>query len=192
MNKFTERLRSIYADIGNGWVEKNEFVFSEAKTCGLALAGSIGGAVASKKAKKIPGDIDFVCRNVGQAMRFHARLQDKLLQYPTFWQIQINNRTKFCPENVETHLRFHAPFWLPVCVFVLKDGRFRQWFTPEAYPVQLFEDVKREAKEMEKRDGKERRVLEEPVVDFVSSQDDDVFFGGGTPLAAKAYPAPMS
>ena len=192
MNKFTERLKSLYAAIGNGWVEKNELVFSEAKTCGLALAGSIGGAVASKKAKKIPGDIDFVCRDVGQAMRFHARLQDKLLQYPTFWQIQINNRTKFCPENVETHLRLHAPFWLPICVFVLKDGCFRQWFTPEAYPMRFFEDVKREAKEMEKRDGKERRVLEESVVDIFSPQDDEIFYGGESSPVAKAYPAPMS
>lgn len=158
MNKFTERLEHIYAEIGSEWVKKNEFVFAEAKTCGLALAGSIGGAVAAKKAKKIPGDIDFVCRDVGQAMRFHSRLQDKLLQYPTFWQIQINNRTKFCPDNVETHLRFHAPFWLPICVFVLKEGYFRQWFTPEAYPIQFFEDVSKAAEEMEKRDGKARKI----------------------------------
>lgn len=189
MNSFDDRLKAIYATVGNAWVDKNSLVFQEAKTCGLALAGSIGGAVASKKAKKIPGDIDFVCKDVGSAMRFQQRLQDKLFQYPTYWQVQINNRTSFCPENVETHVRIHAPFWLPICVFVLKEGCSRQWFTKEAYPVQFFTDVTKAAHEMEERDGKPRPILELDIEldDFDETPDSRLFSLPPTP----AYPASL-
>lgn len=164
IDKFIASLKELYTPFGNEWVEKNRFVLQEAKDCGLALAGSIGGAVASKKAKKAPGDIDFVTSNVGAALRFVSRLQDKLLQYPTYWQIQANHQTKFCPDNCDCHFRFHAPFWLPICVFVLKDGLFRQWFTPDAFPVQFFGDIRAQAEEMEKRDGRKRVVnIEDPI-----------------------------
>lgn len=182
MNKFTSKLNDLYAEVGSAWVSKNQFVFQEAKECGLALAGSIGGAVASKKAKKIPGDIDFVTRDVGAALRFISRLQDKLLQYPTYWQIQVNHKTKFCPKNADCHFRLHAPFWLPVCVFVLKDGTFRQWFTAEAYPIQFFGDIKEAASEMEERDGRVRPV----------NLDTDVEVDYDSEMAPDATPNPYA
>jgi len=158
MNNFDQHLFSLYEPVGNAWVEKNSFVFHEAKQCGIALAGSIGAAVASKKARKIPGDIDFVSPDLMSAMRFHTRLQDKLFRYPVYWQTQINHRTNFCPDNVDVHIRLHAPFWLPICIFVLQEGKFRQWFTKEAQPIQFFGDVRQAAEEMEARDGKIREV----------------------------------
>jgi hypothetical protein len=160
MMRFNEYLQSIYATVGNEWVNRNGIVFLSATTEGLAIAGSIAVAIGRKKAIRIPGDIDLVCAEVKQAKAFIARLEDKLMQSSVYWKVQTNNRTAFCPDGCTTHFRITAPFWLPICVMVI--GEVKMWRTQGGNPVQQFEDVVRAAEALDERDGRDRLTEEEP------------------------------
>lgn len=152
--KFREHLEEIYAPAGNEWVNRNGFVFYAAKQSDLSIAGSIAISLGRKKSIKIPGDIDFVCDNNQAALEFVDRLQNKLLSMSVYWRVQFNSKTEFCPDGCSVHIRFTAPFWLPICVMVVEKVNF--WRTNGGNQIQSFNDVIKAAKELDERDGKGR------------------------------------
>ena len=158
--KLKSLLTQIYEPFGNAWVKQNGIVFDQARKVGLTLAGSIALAVGRKKAVRLPGDIDFVCSTIQEARAFVAALEDFLLKRSVYWKVQTNSRTSFCPENCTAHVRFTAPFWLPICIMVI--GEVRHWRTDGGNLVQQFDDVVKAAKSLDERDGK-GRIQEEPV-----------------------------
>lgn len=160
--KLKSLLGQIYEQFGHEWVKQNGFVFDTARKCELTLAGSIGLAVARKKAIRPPGDIDFVCASNEEAMHFINKLQGFLLKRSVYWRILVNSRTAFCPKGCTAHFRFVSPFWLPICVMVI--GEVRHWRVSGGNLIQNFDDVVQAAKDLDERDGK-GRLDEEPKED---------------------------
>lgn len=156
--KLKDLLSTIYESLGNHWVAQNGIVFDQARVAGLTLAGSIALAVGRKKAVRPPGDIDFVCATIGEARTFVAALENFLLKRSVYWKVQTNSRTAFCPDGCTAHVRFTAPFWLPVCVMVI--GEVRHWRVEGGNLIQQFDDVVKAAKSLDERDGKGR--MEDP------------------------------
>jgi hypothetical protein len=158
--KLKDLLAQIYEPLGNQWVKQNGIVFDQARVAGLTLAGSIALSVGRKKAVRLPGDIDFVCPTIKEARAFVAALEDFLLKRSVYWKVQTNSRTPFCPKGCPAHVRFTAPFWLPICIMVIGEVRF--WRVDGGSKIQQFDDVVTAAKSLDEKDGKGRL---EDVVD---------------------------
>ena len=154
MNRFTKHLQTIFPE--SAWPKANDVVFNLAKQNSLAVCGSLGIALACKKAEKDPGDLDFVTTRIQYAQYFIDELQAFLLNHQTYWKVQVNRHTKFCLPGVEAHFRFNCPFWLPICVFVLKSDELPVWFAPWGIQVQKFDQMVAAAKQASDRDGKHR------------------------------------
>lgn len=163
--KLKPLLASLYEPFGNEWVKQNGIIFDQARKHSLTLAGSIAIAVGRKKAIRPPGDIDFVCVDITQARAFVHGLEDFLLTRSVYWKVQTNSKTSFCPRGCTAHVRFTAPFWLPVCVMVIPE--VHAWLIEGGYSIQQFNDVVAAAKELDSRDGKGR------VDDIVQEQDSE-------------------
>lgn len=158
-------LYEIYEPFGNEWVTKNSYVFSAAKRASLSLAGSIAISIGRKKAIKNPGDIDYVCSSVDEARKFITDLEKLLFQKSTYWSVQTNSKTAFCPEGCSAHFRIKTAFWLPICVMVIPEVHF--WRVKGGHKIQSFDDVVESAKLLEERDGKDRTShLDEATEDF--------------------------
>lgn len=151
-----DNLTSVYTGLESEWIEKNRCVFESANQSGLAVAGSIAMAIACKKAKKIPKDIDFVCCSVNDAMAFIASLQMVLMGYKSHWRIYVNHDNDFVPPGCKTHFRFQCAFWLPICIMVIPAEKFQFWFAKGGMRIQRFDFAKSAAKELEKVDNKDR------------------------------------
>lgn len=152
----TEHLTSVYSGLETAWIERNRCVFEYACSAGLALAGSIAMAVACKKAKKTPSDIDFVCCSANDVMAFIAALQSVLMRYESHWRIYVNHNNDFVPPGCLTHFRFQCALWMPICIMVIPAEKFQYWFAPGGLRVQRFEFAKDAASKLEKVDNKDR------------------------------------
>lgn len=169
--KFTELLTSIYGD--KLWIERNNFVFWAARKSGLSLGGSIGIAVSRKKMVNQPNDIDFLAHNFGCAQSFIHLLERKLFQRKSYWKTMVNHGTDFCPEGVETHIRFQCFLWLPICIMVLPKGKLSSWRTSQGMQIQNFKDIVSAAKALDERDEKGRITSEVEQSLLVQEENDD-------------------
>jgi hypothetical protein len=158
--KAIDHLKEVYSGFDQKWIEKNRFVLETAVPHGMAIGGSIALALGTKKAKKDPSDIDFVCPSVNDAVAFIAALQVKLLQYKSHWRVYANHNTEFVPPGCITHFRFQTAFWLPICIMVIPVEKFRFWFS-HGLRVQLFDLAKKAASDLELVDEKDRTSLYE-------------------------------
>lgn len=173
--KSIEHLKSVYEGLDQSWITKNQFVIESAMANGCAFAGSIAMAIGTKKAKKLPSDLDFVCPSVNDAMALICALQVKLLQYKAHWRVYANHRTDFVPPGCVTHFRFQTAFWLPVCIMVIPVEKYRFWYS-HGLRVQLFDLVKKSAQALELVDDKDRTsLLEEPSEESLdpASEEED-------------------
>lgn len=152
----TDYLKSIYSSLETEWIDHNRCIFESAVSSGLAVAGSIAMAIACKKAKKLPKDIDFVCCSMNDAMAFIASLQVILLRYQSHWRIYANHNNEFVPPGCITHFRFQCAMWMPVCVMVIPADKFQFWFSQGGIRVQKFQFAKDAAKKLEAVDRKDR------------------------------------
>lgn len=157
--KLKTLLGQIYEPFGNEWVKANGYVFDSARKCELTLAGSIAIAVSRKKAIRPPGDIDFVCSSFEAARHFTGTLEEFLIKRSVYWKTLTNSKTPFCPDGCSIHIRFVAPFWLPICIMVIPE--VNHWRVSGGDLIQNYEDVVEAAKLLDERDGK-GRVEEEP------------------------------
>tara|TARA_R110000868_G_scaffold82356_4_gene232622 strand:- start:10621 stop:11178 length:558 start_codon:yes stop_codon:yes gene_type:complete len=164
--QFRERLRSIYGD--EPWIAACGPVFDSVRTSeSVAIAGSIGVSVCFGKCKKQPGDIDLVARDVQSARGLLAKLEDFLLadKAERWWSVKYNSSAKFVPSQAQLHIRIENGMWLPICIFVLKPGGFKSWFTKEAYPVQFLAGMKAAADELDTKSIKKIRAVGEVLDD---------------------------
>jgi hypothetical protein len=163
----TEALSKLYGPLfvedAPNWVRKNELVLNYARKSNLVVGGSIAMAITRKKVVKIPGDLDFFTNDNEDAMYFLTAMMYYLHKKPgSHYRIFVNNQTKFTLPGVISHYRLEGPpYWLPICVMVIeKPIRYFAW---HGLRVQFFDDVVAAAKDVTKRDGKER-VDVEPIV----------------------------
>ncbi len=154
-----DHLSEIFGDAP--WIKASACVFDYSKECGLAVAGSIARAIARKKPSVTqPGDIDLVAASENDALAFLEMCQRMLLRYRGHWRIFVNHKTEFTPPGAITHFRIQTAFWLPICVMVIPQDKFRFWFSQGGIRVQLYEITCQTADELDKRDGR-RRVTED-------------------------------
>lgn len=166
----TDYLKAVYGGLETAWIERNRCVFESASSTGLAVAGSIAMAIACKKAKKSPSDIDFVCCSVNDAMAFISSLQTVLMRYQSHWRIYVNHDNDFVPPGCLTHFRFQSAMWMPICIMVIPADKFQFWFANGGLKIQRFEFAKAAAVKLQEVDHKDRTSdFDEPVDDF---QDD--------------------
>lgn len=162
--KIDEHLKAVYAPSGDlAWIEKNRFIFEEAKVFGLAVAGSIGLGLGKKTSSRPPGDIDLVCPSFSDAQAFIASLERKLTEYSVHWRVGVNHRNPHVPVGAITHFRFTTAMWLPVCIFVVPIEKFRFWLTPVGLRVQLFDIAQKAQIDLQQIDGKAREELPDDV-----------------------------
>ncbi len=170
-----EHLKEVYTGLDTSWIEKNRFVIESAILHGCAFAGSVALSIGTKKGKKLPSDLDFVCPSANDAMALITTLQVKLMQYKSHLRVYANHRTDFVPPGCLTHFRVQTAFWLPICIMVIPVEKYRYWYS-HGLRVQLFELVKKSAQELEVVDEKDRTSLydEEPQRESLAqSQEDD-------------------
>lgn len=145
-------LKSLYAEKDQEWVDCNKLVIDYLKTYKLALCGSIGRAICSDKegGNKPPNDIDLIAQDWDEAMLFLNSLQ-KYLMGKEFWygKILFQHQSKFCLPTVKSHIRFESSFWLPICIFILKEEG-RHWFK-HGLKIQYFEDNVKAKEELDKK-----------------------------------------
>lgn len=173
MKAFQQHLQGIYGQVpGSEWVNKNGFVFEQAKLHGLALAGSISIAAAKGRTTKQPSDLDFVCASFGEAQAFINALERKLTEYKSHWRVYVNHGNDYVPPGAISHFRFQSAIWLPICVMVIPAEKFQCWFCTGGMRVQLFTFTKDAAAELSKVDQKARDL----------DDDDDVLNESLTPV----------
>lgn len=183
----TDNLFSVYDGLETEWIEKNRCVFENAVQSGLAVAGSIAMAVACKKAKKVPSDIDFVCCSVNDAMAFISSLQTVLMHYKSHWRIYVNHDNEYVPPGCVTHFRFQCAFWLPLCIMVIPAEKFQFWFAKGGMRVQRFDLAKDAAKELEKVDNKDRTSGFDDPADQTEETREFIFLGETVPPSKSTY-----
>lgn len=182
-------LYPLYGPLGDfRWIVKNAFVFEQANRCGLALGGSIGAALAlkgHKKPSRLPGDIDYVCASYGDAKAFMEALERKLMDYPEgHWRVGVNHRNKFTPPRCRTHFRFQSSFWLPICIMIIPEDKFKVWYTEDGFRVQFLEVIKETAAALNERDNKGREAAEAQMSNeaFVVTQGGHIHMHAGAPI----------
>ena len=152
----TELYNPLFVADTPNWVRKNEILLNYARKSNLVVGGSIAMAITRKKCVKIPGDLDFFTNSHDDVIKFLEAIMKYLHKKPgSHYRIFANNQTKFTLPGVLSHYRLEGPpYWLPICVMVLEQPiRFFAW---HGLRVQFFDDVVAAAKDVTKRDGKER------------------------------------
>lgn len=147
--RFQEKLKGIYTD--QSWIDRNMFIFNLLRCRNnYALAGSIASSIHKGKSDKSPGDIDIVADSISAARQLINQLENKLLSMDyAHWRVFVNSQNHYVPTNCKMHYRFQTNLWLPICIFVLREGHFKNWYTKEGYSIQYFKHVVSAKKEME-------------------------------------------
>ena len=108
------------------------------------ICGSVGCAIATGKATKEPGDIDFVTPDMESALKFANDLHLKLSEYKLYYKVYCNTKTDFLPDTVKFHMRFTVYYWKPICIFVAKE-KYETWkYT--GWTIQSYDKMKTEKK----------------------------------------------
>jgi hypothetical protein len=151
-----EELYHPFITENNNWVKSNSLLLNYARQNQLVIGGSIAMSITNKKPHKLPRDIDLFTNDDNHAWNFITKIQKYLHNKKgSHYRIFVNNETKFTLEGVKSHYRIVGPpYWLPVCVMVLKDP-IRKFYWSSA-PVQYFDDVIAAAKKVSERDEKPR------------------------------------
>lgn len=154
-SKIIEYLDDLYHTTGKEWVKKNSLPINYAKNSRLAFGGSIAMAISNRRPAKIPGDLDFFTDCKEDAEEFILKIMGFLGNRKNTWyDMRFNHETEYVLDGVSDHIRIKVPFWLPICVMVLKDPIRK--FYKHGMAVQYFDDVVKAAKEATEIDGKER------------------------------------
>lgn len=151
---------SISNTLGLAYWKRHRLIYRSAKKHTIALCGSTAAAVCRDNKEYVPSDIDFVCGSETHAMAFIAELCGVLNRGSSHYRLYFNSRNKFCPSGTVLHIRFTSAVWLPVCLFVLPEEKFRYFRGYAGQPIQLLGDVQKAAAELVEIDGKERIAAE--------------------------------
>lgn len=157
---------SIQETLGRDYWQRHRLVYRSAKKHTVALCGSTAAALCRGNKEYKPSDIDFVCGSEANAMAFVTDLCRVLNCGSSHYRLFFNARNKFCPTGVLLHIRFTSSLWLPICVFVLKPGKFKFFRGIAGLPIQMLDDVRKAADELTGIDGKERIASEPDAPDL--------------------------
>lgn len=163
------------------WIKKNEVVFYTAykfnqeykkgdpwATPRIAICGSVGATLGCVKDRDdialtrfnrpAPTDLDFVVTSLEHAMTFIGRLLSTM-EFAHYGRIYYNHKTDFVAPGAITHIRLESRFWLPICIFVVPDSKFKTTsvsrYMPPIQNLQIIQDA---ALALSEKDGKAREA----------------------------------
>jgi hypothetical protein len=160
--------------LGGEFVKKHRWLLDMARYCEVAICGGCAAAIVKENTEYVPGDLDLVTTK-GNALRLIDNINHFLLDHKVHYRIGVNSLNDFVPPSALAHFRIMCPFWLPVCVFVLPDDKFKYYRIKGSHLLQYAEHVKEAADEMTLIDGR-FRMAGEPEDNRYKPQDEDIPF----------------
>jgi hypothetical protein len=185
--------------LGEEFIKKHRWLLQTIQSCEVAICGGCASAISKEKPDYIPEDLDLVATK-GNALRLVDNINHFMLSHNVHYRIYVNSKNTFVPEPAIAHFRIQCAFWLPICLFVLPDDKFRYYRIKGGHLLQLPVDVKKAAGVMVEKDGKPRHAAEEDPFsdldgfdDFLDENPDpDSFFDDPQTLAIYRHPLPES
>lgn len=168
--------------LGTEFNKRHDWLLNTAKKCGVAICGGCAAAITKDNKNYVPKDIDFATDKAG-ALKFINTINEFLLKKSAHFRIYANSRNDFVPSQAVAHFRITCGFWLPVCLFVLPDDKFRFYRIEKGHMLQFYEDVKQAAYELTAIDGKPRIANEDYDLlngDLVKINTEAVRVGSGS------------
>ena len=145
--------------LGPNFTRRHEWLLATAKACEVALCGGCAAAISKDRADYVPADLDLVTTKAN-ALRFVDAINHFLLEKNVHYRIYVNCHNDFVPSPATAHFRIQCPFWVPVCLFVLLNDKFRFYRIQGGHLLQLPQDVKQAADALTERDEKPRLANE--------------------------------
>jgi hypothetical protein len=147
------------ATLGNDFNKRHGWLLYTAKRLGVALCGGCAAAVTKGNAEYVPKDIDFVAKQ-SDALLFIAAINEFMLKRSVHYRVYANSKNKFVPKTATAHFRITSPLWLPVCLFLIPDDKFRSYRIARGHILQLYTDIQSAAADMTEIDSKPRMASE--------------------------------
>jgi hypothetical protein len=158
-------MKSIHT-LGSEFVRKHEWLLETARSCEVAICGGCAAAIVKSKTDYQPADIDMVTTKAN-ALRFIDQVNHFLLDKSVHFRLYVNSHNSFVPKPAVSHYRIQAPFWLPICLFIVPHDQFRFYRIAQGHLLQLPQDVKKAADTLAEKDGKPRIASEMDDFDFL-------------------------
>ena len=173
MNKHIEYLKELYGS-DSEWIDRHKIVIDQYRLHNMAICGSLGRNIYGEK-PIIPNDIDLVTDSLESAMAYVSVLQKYAMSKQfSYGKLLFQNNTEFCLSGVSHHLRLETSFWMPICIFVLKDP-LKFWFKWDL-KLQYMEDNKKYKKELDEKRKKDeaKEAIELTEVAGVVEESEDI------------------
>ena len=172
MHKSYEAIAELWRKQGHAdkWVEQNSIVIETAMANNMVIAGSFAVGLATKYPRKVPGDLDFVCGSIEEAMAFTNALSRFLSDKSVFYTVRCNNRNKWTAPGCDIHFRFLCPFWKEICIMVIPKVSMFYW---KGLRIQPYGTVRSRMEECEEKSPKGRLIPDEDI-DIEIEVDDEV------------------
>lgn len=148
------KMKNIYT-LNDSFVSRHIWLLELARSCEVAICGGCAAAICKDNRSYEPADLDLVSTKAN-ALRFINEVNHFMLQRGVHYRVLVNSQNDFVPPPAVAHFRVLAPFWVPVCLFVLPHEKFRYYRIQEGYLIQLPQDIKEAADHMTERDERER------------------------------------
>lgn len=158
MSEELSRRNSMIQDIlGEKFYKQHKVLLALAFRNEIALCGSVAACLVSGRVDREPKDIDMVCGCPDVAANFMWDLMHFMSGVKGGLRIMFNSNSDRLPDACRAHYRIQAPFWKPVCLFVLRERKdFHSYRIKGGAIVQRTIDIKKAAEELVARDGKDR------------------------------------
>lgn len=141
--------------LGSAFHKRHAWLIKTAKACEVALCGGCAAAATKGITDYVPKDIDFAATQEN-AIKFIGMINGFMLARSVHYRIYANSQNKFVPSQATAHFRITCGFWLPVCLFVLPDDKFRAYRIRGGHFLQFYTDIKEAADELTEMDSKPR------------------------------------
>jgi hypothetical protein len=141
--------------LGDKIVQQHQFIFDLAKKHEIALCGGCAAAICSSNTDYIPSDIDLVGTKAN-GLAFINEINHFLIDRNVHHRIYVNSNNDFVPPTAISHFRIQVPFWLPLCLFIIPIESYRYYRIEKGMLIQLPQDVKQAARDMEEIDKRHR------------------------------------
>jgi hypothetical protein len=146
--------------LGEEFVKKHQWLLELTKTCGVAVCGGCGAAIAKNDTAYQPPDLDLVSTQEG-AIQLLSSINRFLIGRSTHFRVYANTNNEYVPAPAIGHFRITSSFWVPICIFILPPEMFRYYRISEGYMIQLSRDIKQAADDLTEKDGKSRTANQE-------------------------------
>lgn len=150
--------------LGEEFVRRHNWLLTMTWVNNVAICGGCAAAISKGREDYVPKDLDLVATKAG-ALDLIRKITDFLLDKQVHFRVYANSKNDFVPSPAVAHFRIQCPFWVPICLFVLPEDKFRFYRSSDGYLLQRPEDVKEAADALSNKDSKPR-IASCPIEDY--------------------------